>query len=247
MKVRPGSLPRFCSAPRLALGLCVALPLPHVVSAQDTPDAPAPQKAPAEKPTTDPKEAETLRHRSDHLDTLESRKHFARALQRQGKLAEAETEHRAVVAVLSQVLGAGRFETLDARREVALDLAPQGKHGEAEAEFRALLAIEESVLPATLQNRKSLADTLLQLGRPVDAEAEIRSVLAIREREFAADDARTFAARHTFAKCLRDLGRKADALREAEAAYAAFRKLLGSGNPQPVAAKGLVEELKAAE
>ena len=88
----------------------------------------------------------------DHPETLEVRNLLAISLQRQGRYAEAELEHRAIVAARTVALGGDHPTTLISRNNRAIALEQLGMLAEAEAEHRGILKARLRVLGANHQH-----------------------------------------------------------------------------------------------
>ena len=113
------------------------------------------------------------------METLECRNNLATALNEQGRHAEAEKEHRAVLALRERLLGAEHPKTLASRNNLAAVLQEQERHAEAEREHRAVLALREKVLGA------KHADVFLScfnLALCVEAQFRYGEALVLMER-----------------------------------------------------------------
>lgn len=78
--------------------------------------------------------------------TLGAQNNLGIQLRAQGRHAEAEREHREVLAIRERVLGVEHPDTLTSWSNLAIAMDNQGKHAEAERELRAVLAVCERVL-----------------------------------------------------------------------------------------------------
>ena len=83
---------------------------------------------------------------------MEVRNLLAISLQRQGRYAEAELEHRAIVAARTVALGGDHPTTLISRNNRAIALEQLGMLAEAEAEHRGILKARLRVLGANHQH-----------------------------------------------------------------------------------------------
>ena len=175
----------------------------------------------------------------EHPNTLASRNNLAIAFRGQGKDAEAEREHRGVLAIRKRVLGFEDLDTLASRNNLANVLQDQGKHAEAEREHRDLLAIYERVLGAehldTLSSRNNLANALQSQWKHAEAEREHRAVLAIRERVLGVEHPQTLSSRNNLANALAIQGRHAEAEREYRVVLALSERVLGAEHPETLA------------
>jgi len=135
--------------------------------------------------------------------SLACRYNLASTLDKQGKYAEAEEEHQAVLKLRKEVLGTKHPDTLRSRNMVAgIILLAQGKYAEAEQECRAVLKLQEEILgakhPDTLNSRYHLAYVLYNLGKHVEAKAEFRTVLRLREEVLGKDHPYTLETHELF-------------------------------------------------
>jgi len=181
--------------------------------------------------------------------TLASRNNLATTLQDQGKHAEAEDEHRAVLAIREQVQGTEHPETLSSRNNLANTLAAQGKHAEAEGEHRAVLALRERVLgaehPETLSSRNNLANVLQAQGKYAEAEGENRAVLAIGERAQGAEHPDVFLSCFNLALILESQEKYQEASVFVQRAEMGWRKVLGADHPNSKLAMTSRERIEA--
>jgi tetratricopeptide (TPR) repeat protein len=171
----------------------------------------------------------------EHLTALESRSSWALALNFQGKHAEAEAEHRAVLAIRHRILGPVHQNTLSSRNNLALALDAQGKHAEAETEHRSVLSIMERVLgkekPDTLMSRMNLANALDAQGKHAEAEAEHRAVLAVKDRVLGQEHPDTLMSRNNLAVALSSQGKHDEAEAQHEIVLAIRKRTLGPEHP----------------
>ncbi len=171
----------------------------------------------------------------EHPVALRAHNLWANALDDQGKHAEAEAEHRTVLAIRERVLGPEHPDTLASRNNLAAALDSQGKYAEAEAENRARIAIEERVLglehPDTLTSRMNLANTLYSQGKPAEAEAEHRAVLATQERVLGPEHPGPLGSRMNLANALDSQGKYAEAEADHRAVLAIQERVLGPEHP----------------
>ena len=171
----------------------------------------------------------------EHPDSLLSRNNLANALRAQGQFAEAEQEHRAVLALRKRVLGQQHPDVLASRNNLAAALHAQGKYAEAEHEHRAVLAVRERVLgpehPETLKSRNNLAAAQYAQGKYGEAEQEHRAVLAIRERMLGPGDPDILTSRHNLANALGAQGKSVEAEREHRTVLILRERVLGHEHP----------------
>ncbi len=187
----------------------------------------------------------------EHPDTLSSRNNLANTLRAQGKHAEAEREHRAVLAIRDRVLGPEHPGTLSSRNNLANALDGQGEHAEAEREQRAVLAIQERVLglehPETLVSRMNLANALRAQGKHAEAEREHRAARAIQERVLGPEHPDTLLSSANLAFTLQVQGKHQEAKPYAQRAYEIGRHVFGEQHPYIPRFKALWEQLQRAE
>ena len=176
-----------------------------------------------------------LTYGPEHPNTLSSRNNLANALDDQGKHAEAEAEHRAVLTSRERVLGPEHPDTLASRNNLAVALRAQGKNAEAEREHRAILALRQRVLgpehPETLASRNNLALALSDQGQHAEAKAEDRARIAIEERILGPEHPDTMTSRNNLAFTLYVQGQHAEAEKEHRTVLATRERVLGPEHP----------------
>jgi tetratricopeptide (TPR) repeat protein len=172
---------------------------------------------------------------ADHVSTMASHNNLAVVLRELGRLAEAETEHRAVLDARARVLGPDHPDTLASRGNLTLVLRDLGRLAEAETEHRAVLDARARVLgpdhPDTLNSRNSLANVLRARGRLEEAGTEYRAVLDAMTRVLGRDHPATLTARSNYALLLRAQGRLAEAEAEHRAVLDARIRAFGLDHP----------------
>ena len=171
----------------------------------------------------------------EHPGTLSSRNNLANTLRAQGKYAEGELEHRAVLQILQRVLGAEHRETLVSRSNLSEAMRAQGKFAEAERENRERIKIEKRVLGAehahTLASRMNLAISIAAQGNIVEAEQELRAVMCIQERTLGADHPDTLRSRMNLATAFLEKEKFVEAELEYRAVIKLEERLLGAVHP----------------
>lgn len=119
--------------------------------------------------------------RRDPVSHARFRNNLANVFARQGKHAQAEAEHREVLAIEIDTLGAEHPHIAKSRNNLANALMSQGKFEEAEAEHRAALALHEKVLgpahPYVSTSGYNLATALQYQGKFEEAEHACRAAL----------------------------------------------------------------------
>ena len=175
------------------------------------------------------------KYAADSVEALYVRNLMATLLMAQGKNAEAEAEHRAVLAIQEHMLGSEHLDTLGSRNNLANAMLAQGKNAEAEAEHRAVLAIRERVLGLdhldTLSSRNNLANALVAQGKYAEAEVEYRAALAIKQRVLGPENPSTLSSRNNLAKALDGQGKNVEAEAEHRAVLAIRERVLGPEHP----------------
>jgi tetratricopeptide (TPR) repeat protein len=177
----------------------------------------------------------------EHPDTLTSRSNLASTLRHQGRLEEAEAEHRTILGIRRRVLGDEHPDTLTSRANLAFVLRHRGRLEEAEAEHRAVLEIRRRVLgeedEATLRSRSTLASVLRHQGRLEEAEAEHQAVLEIRQRVLGEEHPATLKSRSSLAIVVRYRGRLEEAEAEHRAVLEIRRRVLGEEHPDTLTSR----------
>jgi hypothetical protein len=119
----------------------------------------------------------------EDVHRLDAANNLARALDNQGKHAEAETIYRDVLAVMRRVLGPEHPDTFVIANNLANALSDQGKHTEALTMCRELLVARRRVLgpehPDALTTAGNLASALSDQGKHTEALTIYREVLAV--------------------------------------------------------------------
>lgn len=127
--------------------------------------------------------------------TLSSRSDLAVILHAMGRLPDAETEYRAILAARAAALGATHPDTLSSRNNLAVVLHAQRRLSEAEAEHRDVLDIRARTLgrehPDTLTSRNNLGAVLLGLGRIDEAEIQLEEAARLRAQVLGAEHPHT--------------------------------------------------------
>jgi tetratricopeptide (TPR) repeat protein len=119
---------------------------------------------------------------AEHPETISCRHKLADALASAGKVAEAEKEYRAVLAMRERAQGPNYYETVTARRSLAGVLMSEDKYEEAEKELRERLCADEQTHGP--DDRQTL-ETCLDLAGCLDREKKGREALALYRRSEA--------------------------------------------------------------
>jgi len=174
-------------------------------------------------------------------DVLAVRSCTARLLQLRGRLADAETLLRAVMADTQVIFGDESMESAGARYALAELLDYRGRIAEAGKEYRAVFAARRSSLgprhPQTLAARKGIARMSHQGGRLRAAEKEYRVVLAAYRASLGQRHLDTLATRLDLARILHDRGLFRQAEEELRETLVTCRGALGPRHPSTLAVR----------
>ncbi|MFZ2279627.1 MAG: tetratricopeptide repeat protein [Prosthecobacter sp.] len=186
---------------------------------------------------------------SEHPDSLGSRSNLANALFDQGKNAEAEAEHQAVLKTRHRLLGAEHPDTLASRSNLANVFYKQGKFAEAETEGRivleALNRVYDAEDPHILNIRGNLANALFAQGKHAESEVESRAVLAAQQRVLGEDHPSVCRSCYNLALCLTSQGKLKEALALMQRAEKGWHKVFGGDHPDAKHAKLSRERIEA--
>jgi tetratricopeptide (TPR) repeat protein len=175
---------------------------------------------------------------ADSPAALAARFAFANALFDQGRYADAEAEHHAILGLRRDKLGPEHSDTLASWHQWARCLLRLGRTKTAEAEYGKLASIRARVLgaehPDTLHSHNNFAEALRLQGENAGAEVEHRAVLAVRERVLGAEHPDTLTSRNNLAISLDAQGKHADALAEHRAVLAIRKRVLNPEHPDIV-------------
>jgi eukaryotic-like serine/threonine-protein kinase len=156
-------------------------------------------------------------------------------LKTQGKYAEAETEHRAALALRIAAKGRNHPDVAVSRNNLARVLSFQGRYREAETEHRAALALRVAALgpdhPDVARSRSNLATTLFAQHKYIEAEAEHRAALALRIAALGPEHPDVVSSRNNLAAIHYQQGQYEKAEAEYRAAAAGWEAALGPEHP----------------
>jgi eukaryotic-like serine/threonine-protein kinase len=156
-------------------------------------------------------------------------------LKTQGKYAEAETEHRAALALRIAARGPNHPDVAVSRYNLANVLSRQGRHREAETEHRAALALRVGALgpdhPNVARSRSDLAIALFAQHKYAEAEAEHRAALALRLAALGPDHPDVASSRNNLAAIHYHQGQYEKAEAEYRAAVAGWEAAVGPEHP----------------
>ena len=180
-------------------------------------------------------------------EVLAVRSCTAYLLQLRGRLAEAETLLREVLADTRAIFDEDSPESVDARYALAELLDYRGRMAEAEQEYRAVFAVRSSSLgrdhPQTLAARKGVARMSHQRGQLKEAEEEYRLVLEAYRTCLGDRHPDTLATRHDLAQVLHELGLYGPAESELRHALATCNEVLGPQHPSTLAVRHELADL----
>lgn len=152
---------------------------------------------------------------SDHPQTQEAMDRLEWALNREGKVREAEKLELETLDIRRRVLGTDNSSTATSMAYLGWSLEEQRRYAEAEELQRQALAIRRRVLGPehrdTLTSMNDLADNLARTGRLAEAEELERETLEIRRRVLGNDHADTLQTMNNLAVALIQQGRYPDA------------------------------------
>ncbi|HEX6452656.1 MAG TPA: FxSxx-COOH system tetratricopeptide repeat protein [Trebonia sp.] len=182
-----------------------------------------------------------------NADTLAVRSCTAHLRRLRGRLAEAETMMRTVMADTQALFGDGSLESADARYALAELLDYRGRMAKAEEEYRAAFAARRSSLghhhPQTLAARKGIARMSHQRGRLRAAEEEYRLVLDAYRTSLGDRHLDTLATRLDLARVLHDRGQFSQAEEELRETLVICRAALGPRHPSTLAVRHQLAEV----
>lgn len=151
-----------------------------------------------------------------HRTTIHASEVLAGTAHDEGRLADAESAYRDVIADASRVLGSDHEQTLFARSGLASVLIDAGRYAEAEAELRDVIARREAMNPGgareSLTLRANLALTLAEQGKLEEATREQRRLTDESARILGPLHDSTVTARMNLAESLRRAGESDEAL-----------------------------------
>ncbi|MEX1364564.1 MAG: tetratricopeptide repeat protein, partial [Nannocystaceae bacterium] len=177
----------------------------------------------------------------DPMEHAEAREIRATILRSKGELEEAEAEHRAVLSMREEVLGADHPDVASTRNSLANVLNAQGKYEEAVAEHRRALAVAHRALgpdhPTVARYRNSLANALWKLGELEEAESEHRAALASKLEALGPNHPSVTTSRQNLASILITRGKLDEAELEARAALRSGEESRGAAHPETARAR----------
>ena len=163
------------------------------------------------------------------------RHRFADIFAAEGKLADAEVEHRAVLKLRQEQLGVDHPDVAMSRGALAAVLLDQGKFKEAEEQQRAALDARLAALgedhPNIALSRNTLAEILSSQGKYAEAETEHRSAMALRRKALGEDHVDVANSHSNLGTVLDLQGRHAEAEKEHRAAVALLLRTVGADHP----------------
>lgn len=138
----------------------------------------------------------------------EVRNGLGNILERQGKLAEAEEQHRKVSALFAETLGADHPNVAISKHNLAAILAQRGQYQEAESLHRQALSI---LIKAVGESHPQVGLLRLNIGRMyknqerwADAEAELTAALAVLDKALGPESPQATEARGVLERLSQD-------------------------------------------
>jgi len=174
-------------------------------------------------------------------------------LRGQGRLQEAERLYRRVWEGREKSLGKGHMYTLRVQAQLGDVLSREGRHAEGEALARDAVAKGMSSFPEGWDGddqramvNECLGKILLRSGRFAEAEGHFREAIALQDKHpvelpLAAE------TQTCLAEALIRQGRQAEGLEALRGAWPVLVRNRGTGNPMLEQARGLLQQMAAAE
>jgi tetratricopeptide (TPR) repeat protein len=167
---------------------------------------------------------------------------LALVLKLQGKLAEAEAEHRRVLVLQEGTLGSAHPEVARSRDNLAVVLQDEGKYEEAEAEHRRALALWEEILgpehPGVALSYGNLSNALVGRGKYAEAEQAARRALELQEKALGPEHRDVAASSTNVANTLYMQGDYARAETSYRKAIGILERVHGPDAPESAAPRG---------
>jgi len=170
--------------------------------------------------------------RTSPLHEAAFRNKLATVLVAQGKLEDAEAEHRRALALRIEALGPEHPRVAASLNDLAVALIHQGRYAEAEPELRTALDLRLRQLgpehPYVASTRNNYAAALWGLDEFVEAEAEFRAAQAINRDALGPEHPHVAMAHSNIASSLAEQGRVAEAEAELRTAIEQQTRSLGA-------------------
>ena len=177
----------------------------------------------------------------DSPESLAARFQLAVSLYDQGRYADADAEHHAVLLARRRTLGPEHPDTLASWHQWGRCLLALRVDSVAETEYRKLTTVLEQVFgpehPVTLNSRNNLAISLKNQWKIAEARSVHATVLSVRERVLGADHPDTLWSRHNLAKTDWDLGIREQAESEFRQILTTKQRILFDEDPSMLAGR----------
>ncbi len=171
----------------------------------------------------------------DSATIASARNNLANVFLHQGRHAEAEAEHRRVLATRIAAHGEHHYDVATSRLNLGNVLTSEGKLDEAEVEIGLALAILRERLgdehPEVAVAHSSFGGVVMSAGRFTEAEASFREALRIRLAAFGPENVQVAEARGNLGNVLQSLGRLDEAEEELRATVIGIESALGREHP----------------
>lgn len=171
-----------------------------------------------------------------HMETLDSMKQHAVALELDGQLAEARAIFEETLRLQKESLEANHIETLNTETKLAVSYLQSGKRGQATEMLERTSAAIESQLGAehrsTLNAKNGLAQAYMTSGKFNDAIPVLKSVLEISEKKLGAKHPQTATAMGDLAFCHLSIGDLKTSLPLSEKAVEFKKLIFGDEHPE---------------
>ena len=177
----------------------------------------------------------------DHPDTLASRNNLASAYKSAGRLDEAITLYKHVIADCTRVLGDDHPNTLASRNNLAGAYKSAGRLTEAIALYEQVLTDRTRILgddhPNTLTSRNNLAGAYESAGRLTEAIALYEQLLPDSIRVLGEDHPHTLSSCNNLAYAYQAAGRLPEAIALSEQVLPDSLRVLGEDHPHTLASR----------
>ena len=172
---------------------------------------------------------------AEDRDRLCAQNDLAISYMQAGRLAEAESLYRDLLAVRRHVDGPDHQQTLLVAGNLGTTLLNLGKHSEAEVVLRDTLSRQQDVLgpehKCTLCTAGSLAGALQNQGKDAEAEPKVRHTLAIQQRVLGEGHFDTLSTAYSLALLLAKSGKYAEAVELGRGTLTQATRTLGPDHP----------------
>jgi serine/threonine-protein kinase len=172
--------------------------------------------------------------RGDEIDEAQMMNTLGGIRQREGRLDDAETIYRRVLAIRLEALGPGHLAVSETQNNIATLLRTRGEPGEARELLETALATRQEILgevsPLVAVVWHNLGAALDGLGDLVGAEDAYRQALTIFEATVGREHPNTASSMLRLATVLEDGGAAEEAASRYRESLAIFERTLGEGH-----------------